>query len=120
MSANDNTSTEATVTALATDWRAINSRPSRPDISEEECSADCDAADKLAWWIAHTPAASMVELSAKLHVYVEETEPGMSAVGDALLSSIVADAVRLSTVPPTELARALGTSAGDGIRLALA
>ncbi|MBN9507744.1 MAG: hypothetical protein J0I21_01365 [Alphaproteobacteria bacterium] len=96
MSANIETSPEVTVAALAAVWRVVTTRIYRPDAAEQECAVDCDAADTLAWWMALTPAATVGEIAAKLRVYAHETRPGASAVGDALLDSIISDAARLS------------------------
>ncbi len=96
MSTNAETSPEVTVAALAAVWRVVTTRTYRPDAAEQECALDCDAADTLAWWMALTPAATMGEIAAKLRVYAHETRPGASAVGDALLASIISDAARLS------------------------
>jgi hypothetical protein len=96
MSANAGTSTEVTIAALAAVWRAITARTYPPDTADEACATDCDAADTLAWWIALTPAASLAEIATKLRIYAHETRPGASAIGDALLASILSDAARLS------------------------
>jgi hypothetical protein len=96
MSANAETGSEVTIAALAAVWRAITARTYPPDACDDACATDCDAADTLAWWIALTPAASLAEIAAKLRIYAHETRAGASALGDALLASILSDAARLS------------------------
>ncbi|MBN9508727.1 MAG: hypothetical protein J0I21_06345 [Alphaproteobacteria bacterium] len=95
MSGYGGTKTQVGLAALAAQWRAVIARANRPDALEAECAAACDAADALAWSITRAPAASLSDLLAKLRIYQAEIRAGGSAVGDALLASIVADAVRL-------------------------